>query len=46
MDDSASTYTMDKALFSMEFGKFHTFVLAYARTAKTSEAISPTLLGA
>jgi len=44
MDDGVSTYTVDEALVSMGFGKFHAFVLAYSGMAKISEAMEMMLL--
>ncbi|ONM23537.1 Organic cation/carnitine transporter 7 [Zea mays] len=44
MEDGVSTYTVDEALVSMGFGKFHAFVLAYSGMAKISEAMEMMLL--
>ncbi|EER97179.1 hypothetical protein BDA96_02G311400 [Sorghum bicolor] len=44
MEDGISTYTVDEALVSMGFGKFHAFVLAYSGMAKISEAMEMMLL--
>ncbi|KAL6850465.1 hypothetical protein ACP4OV_021092 [Aristida adscensionis] len=44
MEDGVSTYTLDEALMSLGFGKFHAFVLAYSGMAKISEAMEMMLL--